>query len=354
MVIPKLYNGRDKTFFMASYEGLRNTQQSAALSTQMPAAFFNGDFSSVPASAITGGVLKDPFNGNSPFPGNIIPANRISPIVAKLQQYYPAPTSAGLASNFSVARTKHQRYNQTVDRIDQNIGDKMRLYVRAHWQEWNIFGGNQVPVKRHHRSDRDRNYTVGYTHTLTPNLVNDFRVGRNFFKSDALNYFAVNGLKTAGTDLGIPGFTGDVAYNNPGIPDFNITGFNGLGKWLKQLVSERQHSPDLRTDQLEPGFAQHHGGLRIPPAGHWPRSCQQRARHIYVQRHADRLCSGRFHPRCSGQLCTAGPEDPRTRRRVARWIFRSRQMAGHPQADAELRHPLRTADRPVHHQRQRH
>ena len=122
-----------------------------------------------------------------------------------------------------------QRYNQTLDRLDQNIGDKVRLYVRAHWQEWNTFGGSAVPVNSTTVPTEVRNYTVGYTHTLTPTLVNDLRVGRNFFKSDALNAFAVAGLNTAGSDLGIPGFTGDVQYNNPGIPDFNITGFNGLG-----------------------------------------------------------------------------------------------------------------------------
>jgi hypothetical protein len=229
VVLPKIYNGTDKTFFMTSYEALRNTQQSTSLSTQMPAAFFNGDFTSVPIASITGGVLKDPFNGNAPFTGNVIPANRISPIVKKLQQYYPAPSLPGLASNFSVDVPSSQRYNQTLNRLDQNIGNNVRLYVRAHWQEWNTFGGSSVPVNSTTVPTETRNYTIGYTHTLAPTLVNDFRVGRNFFKSDALNYFAVNGLNSAGTDLGIPGFTGDTAYGNPGIPDFNITGFNGLG-----------------------------------------------------------------------------------------------------------------------------
>jgi hypothetical protein len=73
VVIPKLYNGKDKTFFMASYEGYRLRQQSTSLSTQMPVAFFNGDFSSVPSSSITGGAVKDPLSGNAPFPGNLVP-----------------------------------------------------------------------------------------------------------------------------------------------------------------------------------------------------------------------------------------------------------------------------------------
>ena len=44
--IPKLYNGKDKTFFMASYEGYRLVQQSTALSTELPPVFFTGNFSS--------------------------------------------------------------------------------------------------------------------------------------------------------------------------------------------------------------------------------------------------------------------------------------------------------------------
>jgi hypothetical protein len=229
VIIPKLYNGKDKTFFMASYEGLRQVSQNTVLSTQMPAAFFSGDFSSVPAGSITGGAIKDPTNGNTPFPGNIIPPSRISPITLKLQKYYPASNLGGLASNFSVPVPTNQAYNQTVDRIDQNIGNKIRLYARAHWQEWNTFGGNSIPVNATTVPTTVTNYTFGYTHTWTPSLVNDFRVGRNYLTSNALNYFAVNGLTTAGTDLGIPGFNGDSVYNNPGIPDFNITGFNGLG-----------------------------------------------------------------------------------------------------------------------------
>ena len=121
------------------------------------------------------------------------------------------------------------RYNQTVDRIDHNLGDKVRLYARAHWQKWDAFGGSSIPINGTTTPTEVRNYTVGYTHTFTPTLVNDLRVGRNFFNTATVNYFYTAGLTKAGADLGIPQFNGDSIYNNPGIPEFNVTGFNGLG-----------------------------------------------------------------------------------------------------------------------------
>jgi hypothetical protein len=227
--LPKIYNGKNRTFFMASYEGYRLVQQATQLGTSMPAVFFSGDFSSVPTSSITGGAIKDPLNGNAPFAGNVIPTSRISPIVAKLQQYYPATNLPGLASNYSVPVQTTIGVDQTLDRIDQNIGDKVRLYVRAHYQNENVFAGNAIPVNASTVPVKTSNYTVGYTHTLTPTLVNDFRIGRNRLDTDNLNYFTVNGLKNAGTSLGITAFDGDTRYNNPGTPEFNVTGFNGLG-----------------------------------------------------------------------------------------------------------------------------
>src|SRR6267378_5215797 len=228
VIIPKLYNGKDKTFFMTSFESFRLVQQATSLSTQMPAAFFSGDFSAVPNSSISGGGIKDPLNGNAPFANKMIPQDRISPVVKKLQQYYPAPNLPGLASNYSVPVPTTITINQTVDRIDQNIGDKIRLYARAHYQDESVFGGSAIPVNASTVPVTTSNYTVGYTHTLTPNLVNDLRVGRYFLNTATLNPFAVAKNTNAGTGLGIPGFNGDSQFNNPGIPDFTITGFNGL------------------------------------------------------------------------------------------------------------------------------
>ena len=228
--LPKIYNGKNRTFFMASYEGQRLVQSSTNLSTEMLPAFFAGDFSSVPAASIQGGALKDPLNGNAPFAGNKIPTSRLSPVSLKLQQYFPATNLPGLTSNLSVPVPTTLSGNQTVDRIDQNIGDKVRLYARAHYQHQAAFAGSAVPLNGSTTPVTTTNYTVGYTHTLTANLVNDFRVGRHYLDTSTQNPLSVAAQTSVGTSLGIPGFTGDSQYNNPGIPDFNITGFNSLNQ----------------------------------------------------------------------------------------------------------------------------
>jgi hypothetical protein len=105
------------------------------------------------------------------------------------------------------------------------------------------------------------NYEIGYTHTLTPHLVNDARFGRNYFNSATLNYFAVHHITDAGAALGIPGFNGDVVGNNPGIPEFNITGYTGWGNggtnWYQDDVTwqgSEQLSWNHETHNVIAGF----------------------------------------------------------------------------------------------------
>jgi hypothetical protein len=71
-MIPKLYDGRNRTFFMFDYEGLRGNTQSSSAATVLTSRMRNGDFSELlPATP-----LRNPMGGN--FAGNIIPANRLS------------------------------------------------------------------------------------------------------------------------------------------------------------------------------------------------------------------------------------------------------------------------------------
>jgi outer membrane receptor protein involved in Fe transport len=219
--IPKLYDGRNKTFFMGDYEGFRLskavTQRDQVLTPLMRA----GNFSELSTP------LK-PVNGVS-FPGNIIPASMLSPQAQNLLQYMPLPNLSGTVNNYEATFPNNDRYNQTIDRIDQNIGDTTRLYFRYALNNEQYLTGATGPYNYTDLPVATTNWVGGWTQTIAPTVVNDFRVGRQHLTTDALNYWYDKKFTSAGTDLGIPGFTGDTSYGNPGIPTISNTGLMGLG-----------------------------------------------------------------------------------------------------------------------------
>jgi len=82
IIIPKIYNGRNKLFFMSNYEWLKQRKSSQSTYSVPSAAMFGGDFSQF------GTTIYDPLNNHLPFPGNRIPDNRIDPISKSLLKYY--------------------------------------------------------------------------------------------------------------------------------------------------------------------------------------------------------------------------------------------------------------------------
>lgn len=220
--IPGLYNGRDKTFFMAAYEGVRSEATLATFATVPTAAMRTGDFSAITTP------IRNPANGQT-FTGNIIPASMISPVAQKLLQYYPVPNLPGTASNYQASRTEVRDNDQLLFRVDQNLGNKIRLNVRYNWLD--TFDSNLEAVQAQSTTQprNNKNTLVSYTHTLSPSLHNDFRIGYHRLDFDTLGYFDVNGIASAGTDLGIPGFDGDTRFSNLGIPTMVVSNFATLG-----------------------------------------------------------------------------------------------------------------------------
>jgi len=222
LVIPGLYNGRNKTFFMGAYEGVRADALSATFVSVPTALMRQGNFSEVSTA------IRNPFTGQ-PYPGNIIPSSQLSPIALKLLQYYPATNRAGLANNVQADAASKDVIDQVLFRVDQNLGNKVRLYGRYNWYDTYNTNIGAIPITGITQPRVNKNTLFTYTQTLRPNLYNDFRIGYHRIDFDTLNYFNVNGIPTAGADLGIPGFNGDVRYNNAGIPSINVSNFNGLG-----------------------------------------------------------------------------------------------------------------------------
>ena len=220
--LPRLYDGRNKTFFMSAYEGVRQESTGTSIVSVPTVLMRQGNFSEISAN------IRDPFTGQ-PFAGKIIPASRISSIAQKVMEFYPLPNRPGTGSNYLASVPSSADSKQLLLRVDQNLGNKIRLYGRYNWQDEFSSSASAIPTSGTVVPRVNHNWLVAYTHTLTTNLFNDFRIGHHDVDDDALNYFAQNGLTDAGADLGIPGFDGDVKYNNPGIPNFNLSGFTGLG-----------------------------------------------------------------------------------------------------------------------------
>ena len=212
MALP-FYNGRNKTFFMAAYEGTRSEAQSTAFATVPTALMRQGNFSEVTTA------IRNPYTGQ-PFPGNIIPQSMLSPVAQSLLQYFPAPNVAGtIASNVRAARTVTDNGDQVLLRGDQNLSDKARLYVRYNWFDTYLSNLEAVPVSGITQPRVNKNTLLAYTHTLSPRLFNDFRVGYHRIDFDTLNYFSVNGLGIARAPSSASPASMATHASEPGHPD---------------------------------------------------------------------------------------------------------------------------------------
>jgi hypothetical protein len=227
--IPKLYNGRNKTFFFGAYEKINQKVTSVGTATVLTPAMEGsgtanpgeGDFSAVSTQ------LTDPYTGE-PYTNNIIPASEITTATAdiakKYEAYVPAPNVSGITNNlYNVPYANTLFVRQTLERVDENIGEHIKIFGRFHWQDMTYASGNEVPVSAGYGPTHSRNYTLGYTHIITPSLVNDAHIGINTFLTDAVNYWYENGIKGAGTALGIPGFNYDTTQGQPGIPNVQLS-----------------------------------------------------------------------------------------------------------------------------------
>ena len=139
------YDGRDKTFFLFNYEGYREGTPNPAVRTVPTEAFLKGDFSNYKTAAGALITVYDPATGRNdangnwirdPFPNNIIPTNRITPISAKVLTFFPKPNAVTPGgdpwrNNFAdIPNIANDKFKNWIFKIDQNIGDKDKVFFR--------------------------------------------------------------------------------------------------------------------------------------------------------------------------------------------------------------------------------
>ena len=199
VAIPRLYNGRDKTFFFADYEGNRKTQSYPEELLVPTAAERAGNLDDL-VQAVGAGPLLNPFTG-APFPHNAIPSGScpacINSVAAALLKYYPMPNAnLGVTNpsyNYQALAPIPSNSNGFDVRIDHNFNSKQQIYMRysfknAFYTEFNNAGAvspasNFLPSDGAH--EQNRSMVASYNYSITPTLVNEFRFGfANYNEND--------------------------------------------------------------------------------------------------------------------------------------------------------------------------
>jgi hypothetical protein len=194
VLLPKLYNGRGKTFFFFNYEMFRDIQnQYYGLGTVPSNEYRNGNFS----GALTGRNLGQdqlgrPLLENSIydpatsrvidgrtyrdlFPGNTIPTSRFDPVAVKIQSLIPAPSGSGLINNFE--RRAQYRKIQAIPsiKIDHNFSGSSKIagyYSSQRTDKDNGQDGLPDPISaRRDQLIRSNTVRLNYDHTLSPVLL---------------------------------------------------------------------------------------------------------------------------------------------------------------------------------------
>lgn len=240
LFLPRLYNGKNKTFFTFGYEGTRNVS-SAYVTTTVPTLLMRqGIFTEAPAlvydpynvAAVDSTFVRKPLapgcNENTCYTAGQYVAN-INPVAAELLPFLPLPTASGIANNYSYSQASISSENQLNFRIDHNFTANQRTFVRG-TRDINNYHQNDVlnqPLGPNAINQALVAYLFGLGHTwaVSPIFLLQFNYGfayqqnhqvpENFTGYNAANY----------------GFSNDYLSQQqiPGLPVVTISGIQQIG-----------------------------------------------------------------------------------------------------------------------------
>ena len=189
VIVPHLYNGKDKTFFFVDFN-VTLASQGNVYSQLVPTDLQkSGDFSQTfaagqlvpiydPSTAHVGPDGKTIVR--NPFPGNVIPTGHIDPVAAQIVKFYPSPNWGSGANNYVITPPGQNDNWQYLGRIDQNFGANDRAFFRFGQYSPNNNATVNIPNKANNQQAggwTDTQSVMSETHIFNATLVNDFRFG---------------------------------------------------------------------------------------------------------------------------------------------------------------------------------
>jgi hypothetical protein len=300
VVIPKLFDGRNKVFFFGDYEGLRRVQGTILTGSVPTAAERSSGYTNF-ADLITGqsgtqtdalgrtmpvGTILDPATTRQISPGvfvrdpfgtcgsapagfaftlagcnlNQLPAGRLDPNAIALLNLYPTPTNGSLFSNFANSPKLFEHRNSFDTRMDFNFNDKNQMFFRFSLTDDpqfipGIFGGvaDGGGFQQGTQTANAQQSALSYTHTFSPSLINVIRAGLNYLHTTRVSPEA-NVLTNIPGNFGIQGIP--QLQENGGLPAFGIHGLQTLGS-NAFLPSDEVSSTFQLTDDLTKILGKH-------------------------------------------------------------------------------------------------
>ena len=263
VVLPKLYDGRNKTFFFMDYFGMKERKGLTFVNTVPDALTRTGDFSKFtdnsgnliriydplttrlnPSFDSSRGVsASNPQYLRDPFAGNVIPANRINAVAANVASVYPLPNAPGNFNNYTIAVPRGIDDDGFTTRIDHQLSGQDTFFARYSYETFRLNAPQGqanccLPTPDAVLTKFDlgpyvaglqvtdlttQGMAINEAHVFRPNLVNEFRGG--FARTNPFTRQSDLGHNAA-TALGIQGV--NISQYSSGIPGINVTDFTGL------------------------------------------------------------------------------------------------------------------------------
>ncbi len=256
VLLPKVYDGKNRTFFFFDYQGTRIRQGDTFLATVPTDAMRQGNFSGYNQlyDPATGTIDANGFPvGRQPFTGNQIPQSRWDPVAAKLLTMFPEPNVAGSVNNLGPSNNylsnpvEPNDTNQFDVRIDHKISDSDSIFGRFSFSNNTDNPPGAIPPPIDAASfgsgnfaNQPRNVVISETHIFNPRLINELRLGYSRNRSTRLQFNANTNLAS---QIGLPGIP--FAPNNGGLPQFNVSNLGNGGSF-----GSSEYQPTVESQEV--------------------------------------------------------------------------------------------------------
>ena len=242
VLIPRVYDGRNRTFWFYAYEGNQWGRPTSSTNTVPTVAQRSGDFSALlaipnggryqiynpfTARAVSGGRVQ-----RDPIPGNVIPCGMLDPVGLNLVNLFPLPNQPGRndgANNHFYSDVRKQQHNTNFGRLDHQFHEGHRIFFRIHDYDW-ISGQDRygLPVSRFNTRSARRGLALDDVLILSPSMVLNVRYGLSYGDMGEAR-------QTQGTDLTRLGFSRALAsLVDPAlstVPRVRTGAYSPLAEW---------------------------------------------------------------------------------------------------------------------------